>query len=630
MLSHTSHRTGTSNLTISTLSALGIVYGDIGTSPLYAIRECFHGPHGLSLSAVNVFGILSLIFWALIIVISIKYLLFVMRADNKGEGGILALMSLASPQRKFRGKKKLGSVIIFGLFGAALLYGDGIITPAISVLSAIEGLKIATPLFEPYVLPITIFILTALFLVQKNGTAIIGKAFGPIILLWFTTLGILGVYGIISEPKVLQAVNPIYAFNFFMENQWRGFVALGSVFLVVTGGEALYADMGHFGIKPIKAGWFFVVLPALLLQYFGQGALILQNPEAVTNPFYLLAPSWALYPLVALATMATVIASQAMLTGAFSLSQQAIQLGYLPRISIKHTSAQEIGQIYVPFVNWVLFAGTIFLVLEFGTSSNLAAAYGIAVTSTMVITTILTYVVMRNRWKWSSLVVLPLVALFLSIDLLFFGANALKILDGGWVPLLIGILIFILMTTWKRGRVILAERLSEISPSLEQFHKESASTIKTRVPGIAVFMTANLRGAPAALTQNVKHNQILHQKVVIITLVTENTPIIADDKRVEINCIGEDFYRVVASYGFMERPNVPELLKLCGKKGLEIEIKESIFFLGRETLIASSRPGMAIWREKLFALMSRNAQRATDYFQIPSDQVIEIGTVVEM
>jgi KUP system potassium uptake protein len=566
----------------------------------------------------------------LILVISVKYLIFVMRADNKGEGGILALMALAHSDHRSKVQTSLGTITALGLFGAALLYGDGIITPAISVLSAVEGLKIATPFFEPYILPITISILTILFFFQKRGTAKIGKAFGPIILIWFTVLGTLGIRGIIGELHILEAINPLYGITFLLTNGWHGLVVLGSVFLVVTGGEALYADMGHFGRKPIQLGWFCVALPGLVLQYFGQGALLLQNPAAAENPFYLLAPAWALYPLVILSTMATVIASQALISGAFSLSQQAVQLGFLPRMEITYTSAREMGQIYIPFVNWVLLAGTLLIVLEFQTSANLAAAYGIAVTATMVITTLLTYVVMRQRWKWSPLAAMPLIALFLMIDLGFFSANLLKVLEGGWFPIAVGIILLILMVTWKQGRMILASRLMATSTPLQTFLRDIAPMARARIPGSAVFMTATSHGTPPALLHNVRHNQVLHETVVLLTIQTVDQPYISMDEHLVMESIGNGLHRILAYYGFMEKPNVPEILEACARKGLPISMQSTTFFLGRETIIATAHPGMAIWRERIFAFMSRNALRATDYFQIPSDQAIEIGAVIEI
>jgi KUP system potassium uptake protein len=612
-----------------TLGALGIVYGDIGTSPLYALRECFHGAHGTAVTEANILGVLSLIVWALILVISVKYLIFVMRADNKGEGGILALMALAYSDRG-AARNTFTSITVLGLFGAALLYGDGIITPAISVISAVEGLKVATPLFEPYILPITVAILMTLFLFQERGTARIGKAFGPIILVWFISLGALGLNGIKGDLHILEAVNPYHGIRFLVENSWHGFVVLGSVFLVVTGGEALYADMGHFGKKPIQLGWFCVALPALVLQYFGQGALLLENPSAAENPFYLLAPSWALYPLVFLSTAATVIASQALITGAFSLSQQAIQLGFLPRMKVTYTSAREMGQIYIPFVNWALLLGTLFLVLEFQSSARLASAYGIAVTATMVITTLLTYVVMRHKWKWKPYIVVPLICFFLLIDFAFFGANVIKVLDGGWFPIAVGLFLLLLMVTWKQGRSILAKRLMAASTPLDSFLSEMIPNAKARIPGVGVFLTATSQGTPPALLQNFRHNQVLHEKILLITIQTTDLPYVSDEERLAIESIADGFYRVMVYYGFMESPDIPASLSQCALKGLPIDPKRTTYFLGRETIIATKHPGMAVWRERIFAFMSRNALRATDYFNIPSDQAIEIGTVIEM
>lgn len=621
---------GTSPLAITTLTALGVVFGDIGTSPLYALRECFHGPHSIPLNPVNVFGVLSLIFWSLILVISIKYLVFVLRADNKGEGGILALTALVAPRAPASFKGSRGVLIILGLFGSALLYGDGVITPAISVLSAVEGLNVATPFFEPYVVLITVFILVGLFLIQSSGTARIGKLFGPIILIWFVTIALLGVKGILEHPQVLKALNPAYAVEFFASTPKQSFLVLGSVFLVVTGGEALYADLGHFGRHAIQLGWFSVALPSLVLQYFGQGALLLTSPQAVENPFYLLAPVWALYPLVVIATMATIIASQAVITGAFSLSQQAAQLGFLPRMEVKHTSEREIGQIYVPMINWALLLGTLYLVLEFRSSSKLAAAYGIAVTTTMFITSILTFVVMRRKWNWSLVGAVSLTVIFLIVDLAFFGANSLKILDGGWFPLLLASLVFILMTTWKRGRKILAQQLMARAVSQEKFVNDVVKNCKIRVPGTAIFLSATSKGIPLALTKNNEHNHILHEKIIVLTMTTLEVPHVPRKERVQVEQVAEGFYRVIAQYGFMETPHVPDLLKICEEKGLKFDMEHATFFLGRETLIASNCTEMPKWQEKIFAFMAQNAQRATDYFKIPSERAIEIGIVVDM
>jgi KUP system potassium uptake protein len=625
------HAPEKSRLAILALGALGVVYGDIGTSPLYALRQCFHGEHAVALTRGNVLGILSLVFWSLIIVISIKYLIFVMRADNRGEGGILALMSLVPPKlRDVRGGRWL--LIALGLFGAALLYGDGMITPAISVLSAVEGLHVATPFFDPYVVPITIGILVILFLFQRKGTAGIGAVFGPIMVLWFALLAGLGVMWLVKDPHVLVALNPMYAARFFLDNRWHGFLALGSVFLVVTGGEALYADMGHFGKKPIQLAWFLFVLPALVLNYFGQGVLLLHHPEAAENPFFHLvgADSWALYPLVALATMATVIASQAVISGAFSLTRQAVQLGYTPRISIVHTSKEEIGQIYIPSVNWLLMVCTIGLVLGFRESSALAAAYGVAVTATMVITTLLAEVVARRLWGWSSALVVPVAIFFLVIDCSFFGANIIKVADGGWFPLAVGIAIYTLLSTWKKGRTILAERLRKGALPFEEFINTVTPTSPPRVPGTAVFMSRESDATPTALLHNLKHNKVLHQKVILLSVITEEIPAVAPEERVQVTDLGKGFYRVIAHYGFLQNPGVPDVVEQARVKGLDLNVMHTTFFLSRETLIPSKKPGMAIWREKLFSLMSRNALRPTDFFRIPPNRVVEMGLQVRL
>lgn len=611
------------------LGALGIVYGDIGTSPLYALRESFHANHGLPPTPDNVLGIMSLIFWSLIIVISVKYLVFIMRADNDGEGGILALTSLVTPMQVKRGGGRW-LLILLGLFGTALLYGDGVITPAISVLSAVEGLEVATPLFEPYILPITIGILALIFLAQRFGTGGIGKVFGPVTVLWFVTLAVLGIAQIVQQPGVVAAVNPTHAYTFFHENGWRGFLVLGSVFLVVTGGEALYADMGHFGRRPIRLVWFTVVLPALLLNYFGQAALIIRNPEAVENPFYEMVPPWGLYPVVILATMATVIASQALISGAFSLTAQAVQLGYLPRVLIRHTSKKEYGQIYIPAINWLLMVACIGLVLGFRSSSNLAAAYGVAVTMTMAITTILFYFVARERWGWSFWITAPLALFFLIIDVAFFAANALKIPQGGWFPLVVALGIFTLMTTWKRGRNILSERLEAQVMPFETFLEHVAETSPIRVPGTAVFMSRKLTGTPFSLSQNLKVYKALHEQVVLLTVETVEVPHIRRGRHILVTSLGNGFTQVVLRYGFMERPDVPRALhKLCvGEKTFSTD--EITYFVGRETLLATKHPGMALWREQLFALMFRNALSASSFYRLPPNRVIELGTQVEL
>ncbi|HET7274089.1 MAG TPA: potassium transporter Kup [Longimicrobiaceae bacterium] len=609
---------------------MGVVYGDIGTSVLYALRECFYGAHAIPATAANIMGVVSLIFWALIIVISIKYLVFVMRADNRGEGGIVALTALVTPLNK-RAKGSRLVLIMMGLFGAALLYGDGMITPAITVLSAVEGLEVATTFFTPYILPITVVILIALFAVQSRGTAGIGKVFGPITLLWMATLAVLGITQIVQEPSILWAVNPIHGVEFFVRNGWRGFLILGAVFLVVTGGETLYADMGHFGKRAIRVTWFSVVLPSLLLNYFGQGALLLGDPSLINNPFFHLAPEWALYPLVVLATVAGIIASQAVISGAFSLTRQAVQLGYLPRLEIQHTSESTIGQIYIPAVNWVLMAACIGLVIGFQSSTNLAAAYGVAVTTDMVFTTILFAVVARGKWGWSLIGVGALAAGFLVVDLAFWGATMVKIFDGGWFPLVIAALVFTLMTTWKRGRAILGQRLREGRLPFEMFTDSLDSSPPTRVPGTGVFMYGNPEGTPPALLHNLKHNKVLHERVVLLAVTTEDYPYVSDDERVEVEPLGKEIYRITAHFGFAEDPDVPKVLAMCEQHGLHFKMMETTFFLGRETLIASKKyKGMAIWREKLFGFMARNAQRATEYFRIPPNRVVELGAQVEL
>ncbi|MEO6192251.1 MAG: potassium transporter Kup [Thermoanaerobaculia bacterium] len=629
-----SPETGKNSLFALSLGALGVVYGDIGTSPLYALRECFHGEHGIAPSHGNVLGVLSLVFWALIITISIKYLVFVMRADNRGEGGILALLALIPKQLRRGGPGGHWVLVALGLFGAALLYGDGMITPAISVLSAVEGLSVATPFFNPYVVPITLAVLFLLFLIQRRGTAGLGVLFGPVMILWFLVLAVLGVLWTLRYPAVLGAVNPWHAVRFFLENRWRGFLVLGSVFLVVTGGEALYADMGHFGRRPIQLTWFTVVLPCLLLNYFGQGALLLTHPDSAKNPFFemsaRLGPAWILYPMVVLSTFATIIASQAVISGAFSLTRQGVQLGYIPRIAIVHTSRQEIGQIYIPSVNWLLMLATFGLVLGFRESTHLAAAYGVAVTATMVITTLLAHVVEREVWGWKRAVVVPLTVFFLLIDGSFFGANIIKVKDGGWFPLLVGIVVYTLMATWNRGRQILVERLAQESLPLETFVEGLRPDSPIRVPGTAIFLSRDSTGVPTALLHNLKHNKILHSRVLVLTMITEEVPVVPPDERLEVRPLGKEFYRLITRYGFMQNPGVPEVLELLREKGIELDEMSITFFISRENLIASKEPGMAIWREKLFALMVRNAQRPTDFFRIPADRVVELGMQVRL
>lgn len=611
------------------LSALGVVYGDIGTSPLYAFKESLHHTHNIGVLPENIFGILSLIFWSLIIVISVKYLIYIVRADNQGEGGVLALTALLSTL-SFKSKQSLRTLTLLGLFGTALLYGDGMITPAISVLSAVEGLELVTPLFHPYILHITVAILVALFSIQQYGTSAVGKVFGPITLTWFLVIAILGLNKIVQAPEVLRAINPQYALEFFIINKWNGFVVLGSVFLVVTGGEALYSDLGHFGKSPVRLAWFTIVLPALLLNYFGQGALLLQNPAAIKNPFYLLAPEWALIPLVILATLATVIASQALITGVFSLTMQSVQLHYSPRVTIDHTSKEHFGQIYVPSVNKLLMFACITLVLTFKSSSNLAAAYGIAVTTTMVITTILFYFVLRYSWNWGIVKAGTLCGFFLAIELSFWSANVLKILKGGWFPLVVGLVIFIIMTTWHRGRQILSSRMLEITVPLHQFLAQLKIDSPHRVPGIAVYMAGYPQYAPPALIQSLKHFKSIHENLIFLFVQTLENAHVSNENRVKIENLGPQINKITISYGFMELPNIPQALDGLKVDDLVFNSKDATYFLGREQLMATKRQGMAIWREKLFAIMSHNAQTATEFFQLPSDRVVEIRSVIEL
>lgn len=613
------------------IGALGVVYGDIGTSPLYALRECFHGPHAIAVSKANVFGVLSLAFWAKILIVSIKYLAFVLRADNRGEGGILALLALAFPERNQTKTSRLTSLmLILGLFGTALLYGDGMITPAISILGAIEGLAVATPIFDPYIVPITVLIMVALFSVQRFGTGSVGRVFGRVTLIWFITIAILGIKGIALFPEVLNGLNPVHGVRFFVENGWKGFLILGAVFLAVTGAEALYADMGHFGKRPIRLAWFWVVLPALVLNYFGQGALLLSNPETATNPFYLLAPKWFLYPLVILAAAAAVIASQALISGAFSLTMQAVQLGYFPRVRIEHTSSLERGQIYISQVNWFLMLACIGLVVGFKTSSNLAAAYGIAVTMTMVITTVLFYFAARRLWKWSRPKALLICVPFLMIELSFFGANALKIAHGGWFPLAIGAGIFTLLSTWKTGRKILGQKLQRSTLPLSLFFDDVAANPPHRVRGTAIFLSGRLGTVPLSLLHNLKHNKVLHERVVFLTIVTHEKAHIAEEDRIELEDLKNGFYRVVGNFGFMEDPDVPKLLQKCDEHGLELKPSEFSYFLSKESVIPSKAKGMAFWREILFSVMSRNATSAASFFKIPPNKVVELGMQVEI
>jgi len=615
------------NLAGLSLGALGVVFGDIGTSPLYAFRECLHGAHGVDVTRANVLGVLSLIFWALMVIISVKYVAYVLRADNQGEGGILALMALVT-NVKGMSKRSYQVAIVLGLFGASLLFGDGIITPAISVLGALEGIKIVTPDFNSFVVPLAVIILFCLFYVQKRGTGSMGAVFGPIMVVWFVSIALVGANQIALTPQVLNAMNPSHAWSFLTTSGHRGFIVLGSVFLAVTGGEALYADLGHFGARPMRISWFFVALPALVLNYFGQGALLLRDASAVENPFYRMVPAWGLIPMVVLATLATVIASQALITGSFSLARQALMLGYFPRVKISHTSAAHMGQIYVPIINWLLMLSTIALVLGFRSSSALAAAYGVAVTLNMLITTLLAYVVARRLWGWKTLPALAVTVSFLIPESIFASSNLAKVADGGWFPLVVGAVLFTLFTTWRRGREVLNERFLERMVPLEDFFELMRVERATRVPGMAVFMNGNSEGTPPALLHNFLHNRIVHEHVVLLTIVTENVARVPQSERATLEDLSSGFRRVVAHFGFMETPDVPALLDQ-----LEIPhyaLDYVTFFLGRETLLPTHRPGMALWRERLFAFLSRNAQPATAFFGIPPSRVVEIGAQIEL
>lgn len=612
------------------ISALGVVYGDIGTSVLYSLKESFHHTHDLALNALNIYGILSLIFWSLIVVVTIKYLVFIVRADNQGEGGVLALTALISGFTN-KSPRTLKILTLLGIFGTALLYGDGMITPAISVLSAVEGLEFVTPSFKPYIIPITIAILIGLFKIQKHGTSVVGKVFGPVTLTWFVTIACLGIYRILEYPSILGAVNPYHAFEFFQVNQFKGFVVLGSVFLVVTGGEALYSDLGHFGKGPIRLAWFYVVLPALIINYFGQGALLMTHPEAAVNPFYSMAPEWALLPLVILATFSTTIASQALITGVFSLTMQAVQLQYVPRVNIEHTSQKEFGQIYVKSVNTILMIACIALVLAFKSSSNLAAAYGIAVTTTMVITTILFYFFAINNWGWNKFLAGSLCGFFFIIEAAFWGANLLKFLHGGWFPIVVGILIFTIMTTWNKGRQILSDRMLEIIMPLDDFLTRVREGKPHRVPGIAVYMSGHPKFAPATVTQSFRHFKCLHEHLIFLSVQTSDMPHVPQSNRVKLQNLGPQIYRLIIQYGFMDLPDVTQELKgIMLDNKVMLDTNDATFFIGREHLMATKKKGMAIWRERLFALMSRNSQPATAFFQLPRGRVVEIGSMIEL
>ncbi len=611
------------------LAALGVVFGDIGTSPLYAFRECFHGEYGIAVTQGNVLGVLSLIFWALLIIVTIKYLAFILRADNEGEGGVLALAALVKAKDAAT-KSAPWALVALGMFGACLLYGDGMITPAISVLSAVEGIRIITPLLKPYVIPLTIIILGGLFLLQRRGTASVGSLFGPVMLVWFCVLGILGFAQIARYPQILAAAVPSHALQFLLVNKAHGFVVLGAVFLVVTGAEALYADMGHFGKRPIRLTWLSFVLPALVLNYFGQGAILLVRPEQAHHPFYALVPSWAMVPMVILSTLGTIIASQAVITGAFSLTRQAIQLGYLPRMRIIHTSASTLGQIYVAPVNWLLMICSIGLVVGFQSSDKLAAAYGVAVTSTMLITTILFYVVARRQWKWSGLHAGSLAGMFLVVDFSFFSANISKIFHGAWFPLVIGGMLVTLMLTWKQGREILATQLRNLTPVFHQFKDALESNPPQKVSGQAIFLTGNPEVVPAALIHNLNHNKIIHSEIAFLHFRTEDVPRVPNFEKVETEKLGGGFYRIIAHYGFMEEPKIQNVLALSHEKGMEFTLENASFFLGREKLSTGNNPKMGRWRTGLFLFMSRNAMDASAFFNIPPNKMIEVGIHLEL
>ncbi len=610
------------------IGAIGVVYGDIGTSPLYAIKETFGGHHSLPVNEMTVFGVLSLLFWTVFLLVTIKYVAIIMRADNRGEGGSLALLALVTEMTREHKLLRWG-VTMLGIFAAALFYGDSMITPAISVLSAVEGLEVVNPDLHSYIIPISAAVLTLLFFVQKRGTGLVGMAFGPIMVLWFATLAVLGILAIAREPMVLRALNPYYAFHFILAMPYVAFLSLGTVVLAVTGGEALYTDMGHFGRRPIRLTWFGLVMPALLLNYFGQGALVLNEPTAVENPFYHLVPDWGQLPMVFLATAATVIASQAVISGAFSVARQAVQMGYLPRMAIRQTSDKAMGQIYVPFTNWTLYVAVMTLVFGFKSSSNLAAAYGIAVTGTMMIDTILVAFVIVLMWRWSLWLAIPAIVGFLVVDFAYFAANAIKIPQGGWFPLAMGLVSFTVLTTWKRGRSLLFHEMKRLSVPLEAIVDGMMDEVH-RVSGTAVFMTSHAEGAPSAMLHNLKHNQVLHDRNVLLTVIVEDHPYVPDEERVTISDLTKGFFRVTIHYGFMEEPDIPAALNHCALKGLAFDLMSTSFFVSRETVIPSLKRGMAPWREKLFSWMSKNAMSATDFFKIPTNRVVEMGTQVEI
>ncbi|WP_028224463.1 potassium transporter Kup [Paraburkholderia ferrariae] len=612
------------------VAAIGVVFGDIGTSPLYSLKEAFSPDHGIPLNDTSILGVISLLFWAIMIVVSVKYVLFVMRADNNGEGGVLALMALAL--RTFKRSGRAALVLTgLGIFGACMFYGDAVITPAISVISAVEGLEIAAPKLAHLVVPLTMVILVALFWIQRHGTALVGRLFGPIMVLWFVTIGVLGLSHIVQTPGVIAALNPYYAVSFMGEHMLQAYVVLGSVVLVLTGAEALYADMGHFGARPIRVAWYVLVMPSLVLNYFGQGALLMQNHKAIENPFFLLAPDWALLPLVVLSTVATVIASQAVISGAYSLTSQAILLGYVPRMKVLHTSDLAIGQIYVPVVNWLLLFIILCIVVGFKSSDNLAAAYGIAVTATMVITTVLLSVVMTEIWKWNKALVALIIGIFLAVDLGFFGANLLKVEEGGWLPLGIGALLFFLLMTWYKGRMIVKERTAADGIPLMPFLQGLLAHPPHRVSGTAIYLTGSDTMVPVSLLHNLKHNKVLHERTIFLTFVIRDIPYVPDAERLSVKDIGGGLYLVKADYGFNETPDVKAVLQEVGKaEGTNFEMMDTSFFIARETVVPTQLPGMSIFRERVFAWMHQNAAKPTDFFSIPANRVVELGTKIEI
>ncbi len=618
------------NLSRLTLAAIGVVFGDIGTSPLYALKECFSPEHGIPFSAEAVFGVISMVFWAFLIVVSLKYVLFVMRANNNGEGGILALMALAL-RTVPSGSKRAMIIIMLGVFGACMFYGDAVITPAISVLSAVEGIEVVSKDFTKYVIPITLVILVALFILQRKGTSVVGTLFGPIMVLWFLMLALMGGHNILLNPQILEAVNPMHAVRFLQLHSLHAFIVLGAVFLVLTGAEALYADMGHFGIKPIRYAWFFITMPCLLLNYFGQGAMLLNNPSAIENPFFLMVPENFTLTLVVFATLATVIASQAVISGAYSMTSQAILLGFVPRMHITYTSDKEVGQIYVPLINWFLLLVVIAVVIAFKSSANLAAAYGIAVTTTMVITTILAAIVMSVVWKWNPLFIFLVIGAFLVVDFAFLAANLLKVAEGGWFPLLIGAFSFLLLMTWYQGRMILRKKAIAEGIPLESFVASLVAHPPHRVEGTAVFLTAHVDYVPVAMLHNLKHNRVLHERVIFLKISVWDVPYVEDAERLTIKDMGGNMFLVRAMYGFKETADVIEILNMLDDQfQIHCDLMDTSFFLARDTVIPSDIPGMAIWREKLFAWMYQNAAKPSDFFQIPTNRVVELGAKIEI